>query len=294
MRTKMINADKIIKKFIIFVNEHDYFPGYREIDSNKELPSTYAIKKCFGSVNELYKSYFNTYEYHTTYFNYRSSEEWLELFKRKYIELNKPDKLGFDKMRGKYFPNSNTLLKMSGTDDWRKLIKKLHIKKVFLSDDDLVDAYKKFISIYSKFPDEIESQKNEELPSYKIIRTVTNMSVKEFRKKYFPELHTIDLSDYREDPDKYIEAFKKKYKSFGRYVGGKEYNKLKLSKEPSAYQLTVLTNSKGWIDMLEKLGLKEKIDDTVVLDEVVSTHKNNEQIQSIITKLDELIEEVKI
>lgn len=162
------------------------------------------------------------------------------------------------------------------------------------NEEKIVKAYKEFIREYKYFPTKKDIESRPDLPLYQTIKDRTGLNMYQFKRKYFPTLHYKNLYDYREEPHKYIEAFKKKYKSFGRYVGGKEYNKLKLSKEPSAYQLTVLTNSKNWNSMLEKLGLKEKIDDTVVLDEVVSTHKNNEQIQSIITKLDGLIEEVKI
>lgn len=162
------------------------------------------------------------------------------------------------------------------------------------TEEKIVKAYKEFIREYKYFPTKKDIESRPDLPLYQTIKDRTGLSMYQFKRKYFLNFYHIDLNEYKEEPHKYIEAFKKKYKSFGRYVGGKEYNKLKLSKEPSAYQLIVLTNSKNWNSMLDKLGLREKIDDTVVLDEVVSTHKNNEQIQSIITKLDELIEEVKI
>ena len=162
------------------------------------------------------------------------------------------------------------------------------------TEEKIVKAYKEFIREYKYFPTKKDIESRPDLPLYQTIKDRTGLNMYQFKRKYFLNFYHIDLNEYREEPHKYIEAFKKKYKSFRRYVGGKEYNKLKLSKEPSAYQLTVLTNSKNWNSMLDKLGLREKIDDTVVLDEVVSNHKNNEQIQSIITKLDELIEEVKI
>lgn len=162
------------------------------------------------------------------------------------------------------------------------------------TEEKIVKAYKEFIREYKYFPTKKDIESRPDLPLYQTIKDRTGLNMYQFKRKYFLNFYHIDLNEYREEPHKYIEAFKKKYKSFGRYVGGKEYNKLKLSKEPSAYQLIVLTNSKNWNSMLDKLGLREKIDDTVVLDEVVSNHKNNEQIQSIITKLNELIEEVKI
>lgn len=162
------------------------------------------------------------------------------------------------------------------------------------TEEKIVKAYKEFVREYKYFPTKKDIESRPDLPLYQTIKDRTGLNMYQFKRKYFLNFYHTDLNEYREEPHKYIEAFKKKYKSFGRYVGGKEYNKLKLSKEPSAYQLIVLTNSKNWNSMLDKLGLREKIDDTVVLDEVVSTHKNNEQIQSIITKLDELIEEVKI
>lgn len=162
------------------------------------------------------------------------------------------------------------------------------------TEEKIVKAYKEFIREYRYFPTKKDIESRPDLPLYRTVRKQTGLNMYQFRRKYFPTLHYKSLYDYREDSDKYIEAFKKKYKSFGKYVSGNEYDRLKLSKEPSAYQLIKLTNSKGWIDMLEKLGLKEKIDDTVILEEVVSTHKNDEQIQSIIAKLDELIEEIKI
>ena len=162
------------------------------------------------------------------------------------------------------------------------------------TEEKIVKAYKEFIREYKYFPTKNDIESRPDLPLYRTVRKQTGLNMYQFRRKYFPTLHYKNLYDYREDSDKYIEAFKKKYKLFGKYVSGNEYDRLKLSKEPSAYQLIKLTNSNGWIDMLEKLGLKEKIDDTVVLEEVVSTPKNKEQIQSIIAKLDELIEEIKI
>lgn len=292
------NPDEILRDFELFVKKNNYFPGYAEIANNKQLSSIYAIEKYFGSVDELYKNYFSLYEYHTISSEYRSNEEWLELFKKKYIELGKPKSRQFDKLRGHYFPASYKLYAMAGVKNWSELLLKLNLSEVktkskYKSVNDIIKTFKKFIEEHNRFPTYWEIDKIKGLPNYKTIRTITGCTMHEFRQKYFPEYYKLHVSD-NIDPDKYIEAFKKKYKSFDKYISGNEYNRLKLSKEPSAYQLIKLTNSNGWIDMLEKLGLREKIDDTVVLDEVVSTPKNKEQIQSIITKLDELIEEVKI
>ena len=117
----------IKQAFDNFVNKYDRLPTKHEMYEKYkcEFPRPLSVKKSLGiTIGEYLEKNYSTYLHkcQSRIYGRMSKEYWVEDFKKQYIQLNKPDREAYNKLRTPGTPSAITLTRIVGVPTWTDLL----------------------------------------------------------------------------------------------------------------------------------------------------------------------------
>lgn len=127
MRRAKWTESAIKQAFDSFIKEHDRLPTRDEMYKKYRgmFPRPNSIKIATGiNIKEYLELNYNEYLHRcqSRLYSKRTKKYWIENFKEQYIQLGKPIKDNYDKLRASNTPNAKTLTRIAGVSTWNKLL----------------------------------------------------------------------------------------------------------------------------------------------------------------------------